>query len=99
MMPTVISTRRSSMSDSTRREFLQHTTAFAAGAAAVAWGVAAGADDATRAEKKADDAPVPASDKIVMGIIGPGGQGSSLLSSFSGMKDVHVAWVCDVDER
>jgi predicted dehydrogenase len=87
------------MSDSTRREFLHHTTAIAAGAAAVAWGAAAGADDAKPAEKKGDDAPVPASEKIVMGIIGPGGQGSGLLSSFSAMKDVHVAWVCDVDER
>lgn len=38
-----------------------------------------------------------ANEKIVLGMIGPGGHGSNLLRSFAGQKDVTVAWVCDVD--
>lgn len=76
--------------DSTRRDFLKHSGAVAAGAAAVtattpwtrpAWAGAAGANE-----------------KIVIGVIGPGGQGMNLLSSFVRLPGVEIAWVCDVDD-
>lgn len=38
------------------------------------------------------------SDKIVMGAIGCGGQGTGLAKSFAGQSDVVLAYVCDVDE-
>jgi predicted dehydrogenase len=38
-------------------------------------------------------------DRIVLGFIGPGGQGTNLLQSFGGMKDVAIAAVCDVDKK
>src|SRR6185295_12334786 len=39
------------------------------------------------------------SDRIVLGFVGPGGQGTNLLKSFGQMKDVAVAAVCDVDSK
>src|SRR5687767_7362390 len=81
------------MSDPTRREFLHDGVAFAAAALPLSAAVVSAGDDAPAAASSSS------SEKIVMGIIGPGGQGTSLMSSFAGMKDVHVAWVCDVDER
>jgi predicted dehydrogenase len=38
-------------------------------------------------------------DRIVLGFVGPGGQGTNLLQSFGGMKDVAIAAVCDVDRK
>ncbi len=38
-----------------------------------------------------------ANDRIVLGMIGPGGHGSGLLASFVAQKDVDVAYVCDPD--
>jgi len=38
-------------------------------------------------------------DKIVVGVIGPGGMGSSHTRNLSRRKDVEVAYVCDVDEQ
>ena len=40
-----------------------------------------------------------ASDKIVVGLIGPGGMGTNLLKSFAAQPDVAVAWVCDPDSE
>lgn len=40
-----------------------------------------------------------ASERVVLGFVGPGGMGTNLLRSFGGMKDVGVAAVCDVDRR
>jgi predicted dehydrogenase len=70
-----------------RRVFLQTTGALAATAAATAWARPAWAGAAG------------ANEKVVMGVIGPGGQGSSLLGSFVTLPGVEIAWVCDVDER
>jgi predicted dehydrogenase len=42
---------------------------------------------------------VAPSDRIVLGFIGTGGRGSSLLNVFMNQKDVQVAAVCDVDTR
>lgn len=38
-----------------------------------------------------------AGDRLVLGLIGCGGMGTNLLQSFAGMKDVAIAYVCDVD--
>ena len=40
-----------------------------------------------------------ANEKLIIGIIGPGGMGMHHLSAFSGYKDVEIAYVCDPDER
>ena len=69
----------------TRRVFLIETGTLAAGAAALAW---------PRALRAAG-----ANERITLGIIGPGGMGSSLLQSFAGMADVAIAVVCDPDAK
>jgi predicted dehydrogenase len=75
--------------DTTRRQFLQQTTAIAAGAVAV-----------SSVPHLARGAAAPgANDKIVLGIIGPGGQGRSLLRSFVTIPGVAVTHACDVDDR
>ncbi len=38
-----------------------------------------------------------ANERVVLGIIGPGGMGTNLLKSFAGQADVEIAYVCDVD--
>ncbi len=38
-----------------------------------------------------------ANERVVLGMIGPGGHGSNLLKSFAAQPDVEIAWVCDVD--
>ncbi|MBT3375776.1 MAG: Gfo/Idh/MocA family oxidoreductase [Lentisphaerae bacterium] len=44
----------------------------------------------------ADDLPSP-SERIVMGLIGVGGQGSYHMRTLSGFPDVQIAAICDVD--
>ncbi|MCU0913760.1 MAG: Gfo/Idh/MocA family oxidoreductase [Planctomycetes bacterium] len=66
-----------------RRQFLRQTGAVL--------GTAALAGPAARA--------VGANERILLGMIGPGGQGSGLLRSFVAQKDVEVAYVCDVDAK
>jgi predicted dehydrogenase len=39
-----------------------------------------------------------ANDKLIIGLIGPGGMGSNHLRAFAGYKEVEVAYVCDPDE-
>jgi predicted dehydrogenase len=72
----------------TRREFLSQS---AAGLLAAPLFVPASA--LGRADKEA------AGERIVMGVIGTGGQGRSLASRFAREKDVEVVAVCDVDSR
>ena len=38
-----------------------------------------------------------AADKVVMGVIGPGGMGTTLLRSFANIEDTTIAYVCDCD--
>src|SRR5262249_7660062 len=71
----------------TRRQFLA-TGAFALGAPLFVSARALGRDD-----------KAAANDRIVMGVIGTGGQGSGLTGAFAGQKDVEIVAVCDVDER
>ena len=70
------------MSDSTRRSFLRHTAAASAGAAAWAW---AGGINAAGANER-----------LTVGVIGCGGQGTGLAGAFAGVAD--IAYVCDPDE-
>lgn len=67
-----------------RREFLKETGLGMAGLAL------AGSSQASAAA--ADD-----QQPIVLGAIGCGGQGTFLATSFARLKNVEVAWVCDVD--
>jgi predicted dehydrogenase len=71
------------MNTSTRRQFISRATAVAAGAA-------------TLGHRSISRAASP-NDKIILGIIGPGGMGTNLLNSFVTQKDVEIAAVCDVD--
>ncbi len=89
------------MPDPTRREFLLEASAVAAGAAALTTAAAAAdAPEKTPADQPRSEPPSDnPSDALVLGFIGVGGQGWSLLRSFVTMKDVRVAWVCDVDAK
>jgi len=40
-----------------------------------------------------------ANERFTLGMIGPGGRGSGLLSAFCECTDVDFAWVCDVDDN
>jgi predicted dehydrogenase len=67
-----------------RREFLQQSSLTLATAAATA----------TIAEAQTK---VALSDKLILGIIGPGGMGSNHLKNLVGYPDVEIAYVCDAD--
>jgi predicted dehydrogenase len=75
--------RGDAMSETERREFLRDAGAFVTGALALGPAAAARA--------------AGAEERVVIGIIGPGGMGTTLLKSFASRKDAVVAWVCDVD--
>jgi len=69
----------------TRRQFLNQTAVLGVGTVAMS---------ITRRAHAAE-----ANNKIVLGIIGPGGMGTNLLKSFAAQPDVAVAWVCDPDSE
>ena len=71
------------MKTTDRRQFLKQTGALVAGTATLGFASSARA--------------AGANEKVVMGIIGPGGMGTNLLKSFAAQKDVEFAYVCDVD--
>jgi predicted dehydrogenase len=77
----------------TRRDFLRQGTTAAAGAAVLSMG----ADRAVAAADRPVPESEPKGERIVLGLIGPGGQGTSLLRTFVRQPDVEVAYVCDVD--
>ena len=80
------------MTAASRREMLKLTGLSMAAVAAPSLGA-----DLPKAEPKAPDTTGKSANTLVIGIIGPGGQGTHLLQSFSAMKDVRVAYVCDID--
>src|SRR3954471_4452470 len=83
------------MLPSTRREFLSGSVAAAAvaGAAVVMTGqTAAHAEDAKLS-------PAGSNERFVIGMIGPGGQGTKVMKTMLGTKQADVAWVCDVDSK
>jgi len=76
--------------DLTRREFLKRAGGAAVGAALSTSALAsAGAQPAE---------PVPANEKIVLGLIGCGGMGNHNLGIFTANPDVEIAALCDVDQ-
>jgi predicted dehydrogenase len=75
---------------STRRKFLQTSTAAAAAAIAAPYFAPATALGFGRT------AP---SDRIVLGAIGTGGQGQGIMNRFMSFDDVQVVAVCDVEQR
>jgi predicted dehydrogenase len=73
------------MLSTNRRRFLKQTSTVAVGTAV--FGLA-------RSTRGAG-----ANEKVIMGVIGPGGMGTNLLKSFAAQKDVEIAYVCDVDAQ
>lgn len=73
------------MPQATRRDFLKQSSVMVVGAAALSF------TNVSRGEG--------ANDKIILGIIGPGGQGTSLYRTFLAQPDVEIAYMCDVDEH
>jgi predicted dehydrogenase len=71
------------MATPTRREFLK------TGGALVSSAAVFGLPSVGRA--------LGANERVVLGVIGPGGQGMNLLRSFLAQKDAELAWVCDAD--
>ena len=82
-------------SPTTRRDFLKQTTAVAAGLSLAATGVRGEVGGRERADE--GGAKPRAAEKVVIGLIGPGGQGTSLLRAFGRQDDIELAYVCDVD--
>lgn len=75
----------------TRRRFLSRTAKIAAGAVAAPYiipGRALGQEGARSAN-----------DRIVMGCIGVGSQGTGNMKQFLGLPDLHIVAVCDVDKN
>lgn len=75
------------MSHANRRQFLQDAAAGLATAAVVS---------------TIDPAPAESAEpnnRLVVGVIGPGGMGTSHLKNLVGYKDVQIAYVCDVDAK
>lgn len=81
------------MSNDSRRDVLK-LAGLSAAAAVVNRTLAIEAPSAKTAASA--DNPTP-SNTLTLAIIGPGGQGTHLLQSFSKMKDVRIAYVCDID--
>ncbi len=75
--------KKDGMNGLSRRRFLQQSGVAATGIAL--------------ASSQRTNAGAGANDRVVIGMIGPGGHGSGLLRSFAAQKDVEVAYVCDPD--
>lgn len=73
--------------DISRRQFLGKSAMNAAGMAAGMVGL------------RGAVARAAADDRVTLGVIGIRGQGKFLATSMAGFEDVHVAAVCDVDEK
>jgi hypothetical protein len=70
-----------------RRRFLERSIRGGFGAAAGAYGLGAAAK------------AVAPSDKVVVGMMGVGGRGTSLTQFFASRPDVDIAYICDVDNK
>lgn len=74
------------MNDSNRRNFIKTTAALGAG-----YMVASSA--------LADDSKKSANEKVIVGVMGTNGRGTSLAKNYAAQTEAEVAYVCDVDER
>jgi predicted dehydrogenase len=80
-----------------RRGFMQQTMAAAMATGLPAWYARQlAAEEAKAAEK---EKPVGANDKIVMGLIGCGGQGNHNMNQARAQKGIECVAVCDVDAK
>ena len=77
-----------------RREFLETS-----GKAALGVGIGLAVADALATPTYAQDKPVSANEKILIGCIGVGGMGSADMRGFMNRPDVEVVGVCDVDSN
>jgi len=77
--------------DISRRRFLRNVAGASAAVVGFPYLVSSSALGANGA--------VAASERITMGCIGVGGQGTSDMRGFLGKKEVHMVAVCDVDQR
>jgi len=77
------------LTELSRRQFLTRATAASAGTVALPYFVPSTA--------LGEDGATPPSERIAMGFVGLGGQGSNLMSHFLRHGDVQVVAVCDVD--
>ena len=60
---------------------------------------AAAATNTGFAQEKSDEKPTSENDKITIGIMGVNGRGSAIAKGMLATGQVHVAYICDVDER
>ena len=74
-----------------RRQFLKRATGITAGAIAFPYFVSSSA--------LGQGSRLAASDRIVMGCIGMGGQGTGNMRGFLGKREIQVVAVCDVDKK
>src|SRR5687767_5289281 len=82
-----------------RRDFLRQTAAVSAGLAAVHAALPSRAADAPKPDAAAGDAPaVPASEKIVIGVMGMS-RGLDVANGFASLPGAVVKYVCDVDDE
>jgi predicted dehydrogenase len=82
------------MSEMTRRKFLESS-----GRAAVGVGLGAAVTSALPAPTFAQTRRVGANDKVIMGLIGCGGQGRNVMREHMRHPDVEFSAVCDVDSK
>lgn len=78
---------------STRRDFLKQ-----AGAVAAAGAVVTSVGRQSRAQDAAAK-PAGANERLVVGVIGPGGQGRNVMKTMLGTGQATIAWLCDVDQH
>jgi predicted dehydrogenase len=72
----------------TRREFIKTTALTGTGMALASAGAHAGLRQSTDANRR-----------VVIGIMGVNSRGSDLAAGFTGIRDVEIAYICDVDDR
>src|SRR5262245_4965917 len=94
-MPRIVAIRSASIG----RSAIMKARATAALSRRTFMGAAGAGLALTALERRLAASPVPASDQIVMGMIGVGSQGTGRLREFMKHDDVRVAAICDVDKR
>ena len=85
----------------TRRDFMANSGKAAAGLTAASVLVSRGKMQAAPAKSPTTitDRVIGANGRINMAIIGTGGRGGGLLSSFAKIPDIHIKTICDIDEN
>src|SRR5687768_17598386 len=93
------------MSRTTRRDFVHGALLAGASAALPACTRNSGPDDksttkpTTRPSAQASDRPIGSNEKLRIAVVGVRGRGMSHVDAWTGMKDVEIAAICDVDDN